>query len=293
MALDKSGYTYCHEHLHIDLSHIKKNSDCFLNQYENIRDELVSLKSQGVSNIIEVTNRFMGRNPHFIENLMKDTQVNILLSTGYYIDGFFPDKLKYLNTQDIANEMITDLTSNIDGSGLKASLIGEIGSSKNEFTLTEKKVFKAAAIAHLETGAPISTHTSFSTCGIEQIDLLRNMNVDLEKVTIGHCDLDDKFDYLLKLVCSGCMVQFDTIGKNTYYPDESRAESIKQLIERGHVEQIMLSMDITRCSHLKANGGLGFTYLIETFIPLLRQKGVSDNDIEIMMKHNPNKFFSY
>lgn len=293
MEIDTAGYTYCHEHLYIDLSHVKGDKDCLLDQYDNIRNELISLKALGVSNIIEVTNRFMGRNPHFIEDLMRDTQMNILLSTGYYIDGFFPDKIHDLTTNDIAGEMIDELTSGIDGSSLKASLIGEIGSSKGLFTETEKKVFKAAAIAHLETGAPISTHTSFTTCGIDQIDLLRKMKVNLEKVTIGHCDLDDNFDYLLKLLESGCMVQFDTIGKNSYYPDEKRANTIIKLINKGYAEQIMLSMDITRCSHLKANGGLGFSYLMECFIPLLIQKGLSNDHVETMMKHNPNKFFSY
>lgn len=69
--------------------------------------------------------------------------------------------------------------------------------------------------------------------------------------------------------------------------------TIMELINRGYVEQIMLSMDITRCSHLKANGGLGFSYLIDNFIPRLKKKGVNDNYIEVMMKDNPNKFFSY
>lgn len=191
---------------------------------KNIRDELASLKNQGVSNIIEVTNRFMGRNPHFIESLMRDTEMNVLLSTGYYIDGFFPDRVQHFSERQIADEMIVELTSGIDGSRLTASLIGEIGSSENQFTEAEQKIFRAAAIAHLETGAPISTHTSFTTCGIEQIDLLRSMKVNLENVTIGHCDLDDNFDYLLRLVDSGCMIQFDTIGKNNYYPDEKRAK---------------------------------------------------------------------
>ncbi|WP_269078837.1 hypothetical protein [Vibrio anguillarum] len=35
--------------------------------------------------------------------------------------------------------------------------------SGNGFSYAEQKVFRAAAIAHLETGRPISTHQSMST----------------------------------------------------------------------------------------------------------------------------------
>lgn len=62
MLIDPTGYTYCHEHLHIDLSAVKQELDCRLDHYEKIADEMRELKQLGVSNIIEVTNSFMGRN---------------------------------------------------------------------------------------------------------------------------------------------------------------------------------------------------------------------------------------
>ncbi len=68
MLIDPTGYTYCHEHLHIDLSAFKQELDCRLDHYEKIVDEMRELKQLGVSNIIEVTNSFMGRNPQFIED---------------------------------------------------------------------------------------------------------------------------------------------------------------------------------------------------------------------------------
>ena len=67
MLIDNTGYTYCHEHLHIDLSPYKGDIDCRLDQYELLKDEMCALVKLGVYNIIEVTNSFMGRNPQFIE----------------------------------------------------------------------------------------------------------------------------------------------------------------------------------------------------------------------------------
>ncbi|MDX1303058.1 phosphotriesterase-related protein [Photobacterium sp.] len=289
--IDDSGYTYVHEHLHIDLSPQKGDSDCRLDQYDLIKKELLQLKSRGVFNIVEVTNRFMGRNPRFIEDLANDTGMNILLSTGYYIEGFFPPELYTKSAREIGREMVDEIENGIAGSGMKASLIGEIGSSENTFTDIEKKVFEAAAYAHLKTGCPISTHQSMSSMGRQQVMWLKQYGVNMNNVTIGHCDLKDNLDDIVWLIDQGCYVQFDTIGKNSYYPDTKRLDMLEVLSERGYLERVMLSMDITRRSHLKENGGLGFCYLMDEFVPTLRERGISQQGIDTMLKHNPSKLF--
>ncbi|NVJ55478.1 MAG: phosphotriesterase-related protein [Vibrionaceae bacterium] len=289
--IDPTGYTYCHEHLHIDLSAQKHTLDCRLDQYELLCDEMCEVQKRGVRNIVEVTNSFMGRNPQFIENLINDTGINVLLSTGYYIEGFFPEHLYQMSVKQIAQGMIDEIETGIDGSSLKASVIGEIGSSKDSFTETEKTVFQAAAIAHLETGRPISTHQSMSTMGCSQLQLLQKSGVAMDQVTVGHCDLRDNLDHILWMLDQGCYVQFDTIGKNSYYPDQKRAETLALLCQRGYENQLMLSMDITRRSHLKANGGLGFSYLMDEFVPLLVQHGISHDQINTLLRVNPTRLF--
>lgn len=72
--IDASGYTCAHEHLHIDLSGFKNDPDCCLDQYELIRQEMKDLMALGVRNIIEVTNRYMGRDPQFMLDRIRDTE---------------------------------------------------------------------------------------------------------------------------------------------------------------------------------------------------------------------------
>ena len=55
MNFDPTGYTWVHEHLHIDLSGFKNNLDCRLDQYDLICQEMKDLRALGVSNIIEAT----------------------------------------------------------------------------------------------------------------------------------------------------------------------------------------------------------------------------------------------
>ncbi|GAS72393.1 phosphotriesterase-related protein [Citrobacter werkmanii] len=291
MSFDPMGYTWVHEHLHIDLSGFKNNLDCRLDQYDLICQEMKDLRALGVSNIIEMTNRYMGRNPQFMLDLMRDTGINVMACTGYYQDAFFPEHVATRSVEQLAQEMIDEIIIGIDGTELQAGIIAEIGSSEGVITPLEEKVFIAAARAHNETGRPISTHTSFSTMGLEQLTLLRTYGVDLSRVTVGHCDLKDNLDNILRMIDLGAYVQFDTIGKNNYYPDEKRIGMLHALRNRGLLNRVMLSMDITRRSHLKANGGNGYDYLLTTFIPQLRQSGFSQADVDTMLRDNPSQFF--
>ncbi|MCP1629181.1 phosphotriesterase-related protein [Citrobacter amalonaticus] len=291
MNFDPTGYTWVHEHLHIDLSGFKNNLDCRLDQYDLICQEMKDLRALGVSNIIEMTNRYMGRNPQFMLDLMRDTGINVVACTGYYQDAFFPEHVAARSVEQLAQEMVDEIVIGIDSTELKAGIIAEIGSSEGMITPLEEKVFIAAARAHIETGRPISTHTSFSTMGLEQLALLQAHGVDLSRVTVGHCDLKDNLDNILRMINLGAYVQFDTIGKNNYYPDEKRIGMLHALRNRGLLNRVMLSMDITRRSHLKANGGNGYDYLLTTFIPQLRQSGFSQADVDTMLRDNPSQFF--
>ncbi len=288
---DRRGYTYAHEHLHIDLSPFKRDMDCRLDCYALLADEMKTLVNKGVLNLVEVTNRYMGRNPQFMLDLMQESGINILASTGYYQQEFYPPHVAQHSAQQLAQEMIDEIEQGIDGTSLRASVIAEIGSSVDVITPTEEKVFHAAALAHLATGKPISTHTSFSTMGLEQLQLLMHHGVAAEHIVIGHCDLRDQWETLLRILETGALIQFDTIGKNNYYPDEKRVATLLALSQRGLLGQVMLSMDITRRSHLATNGGPGFSYLIDIFVPMLLQAGIHQQEIDLMLRDNPNTFF--
>ncbi|MDU7940506.1 MAG: phosphotriesterase-related protein, partial [Citrobacter freundii] len=45
MNFDPTGYTWVHEHLHIDLSGFKNNLDCRLDQYDLICQEMKDLRA--------------------------------------------------------------------------------------------------------------------------------------------------------------------------------------------------------------------------------------------------------
>lgn len=284
------GYTLMHEHMTIDLSRIKNDPDTILHAEEETIRELKELYTFGVRRILDVTNHGMGRDLAFVERLEATSGVEIVSTTGYYKDPFFPDGFAERTVEEIAAEMVRELKADAASAPLnRIKVIGEIGTSLNEWTPNEKKLFEAAVLAHKEIGALITTHTSLGTLGMEQIRFFEERNVDLSRVIIGHQDLNENEDEVIEIARRGATVGFDTIGKNNYRPDADKIETLLKLIDEGLSDRVVFSLDITRRSHLKDAGGIGYPYLFTSFLPLAREKGVSEEVLTQILSENPNR----
>lgn len=285
-----SKMLYAHEHTTIDLSGPKHNPDCRLDDFEATVEEFRRLAQKGVAGIIDQTNRGMGRNVAYTCRAAQAAGLTIVHATGYYKEPFLPAECYQLSEQQLAGIMIGELTEGIEGTGIKAALIGEIGTSK-EMTDTEAKVFRAASRAHCETGAPICTHTTLGTLGMEQTDLFASFGVDLSRVVLSHIDLSADLDYMKALLDRGVNIAFDTVGKNNYQPDALRASQLSALCAAGYAGQIVMSMDITRRSNFADRGGPGYSYLLDTFVPMASEAGVPDRDWDKLLFGNAARIY--
>jgi phosphotriesterase-related protein len=235
---------------------------------------------------VDVTNDGMGRNPAYVANVEKETGITIVHSTGFYKEPFLPERVYGQTVQEMADWMIGEIRGGIDG-GVKPGMIGEIGTSKNTMTETEKKVFDASVIAAKETGLPIYTHTTLGTYAPEQAAYFKATGLPMDRIVLGHIDLSGDLDYIRRVLDYGVTIGFDTVGKNNYFPDAKRVEYLLALESEGRLDQIVLSEDLTRKSHLKHKGGIGYCYLFETFIPMLKEAGFKQESLDTMLIHNP------
>ena len=281
-----NGYTMMHEHITIDLSGVKKDTDCQLDCYAETVAEFKKLYEYGVRRIVDVTADGMGRTPDYVSNVEKETGIRIVHSTGFYKEPFLPERVYSQTVQEMADWMIGEIRQGIDG-GAKPGMIGEIGTSKNTMTETEKKVFDASVIAARETGLPIYTHTTLGTYAPEQAAYFKATGLPMDRIVLGHLDLSGDLDYIRRVLDTGISIGFDTVGKNNYFPDAKRVEFLLALEAEGRLDQIVLSEDLTRKSHLKYKGGIGYCYLFETFIPMLKAAGLKQESLDRMLIHNP------
>lgn len=288
----QNGYTLMHEHMTIDLSGQKHNLDCKVDCIDEITKEMKKLYSKGVRNIVEVTNRGMGRNVKNIVKISKESGINFICSTGFYKEPFLPDYVYEMDKEEIAELLINDIEIGIDGTGIKAQLLGEIGTSKDHMTKEEEKIFESVVIAHKKTGVPISTHTTLGTNALGQIEFFEKNNVDLSKVNIGHVDLSGDVQYIIEILSKGVYISFDTIGKNNYLLDSKRVEMLKILQDMNLLNKVFLSQDISRKSNMEFMGGIGYSYIFDSFIPMLKEKGITDESLDLMLHKNPMNFFN-
>ena len=82
------------------------------------------------------------------------------------------------------------------------------------------------------------------------------------------------------------------IGKKRGWGDEYRANTVRKVKDWGYLDQVLLSMDICRKEDLRSAGGYGYAYLFESFIPMLEKRGITEDDVELMLKKNPERVLS-
>ena len=89
---------------------------------------------------------------------------------------------------DLADEIVREATEESRGVGIKAGIIGEIGTDKPWLSAQEERVHRAAARAARRTGLAITTHAVQSTVGLDQLTVFEAEGADLSRVVIGHAD---------------------------------------------------------------------------------------------------------
>jgi phosphotriesterase-related protein len=52
-------------------------------------------------------------------------------------------------------------------------------------------------------------------------------------------------------------------------------------------------MDICANSQMHARGGHGYDHLLRNFVPLLREEGVSEPDIQMILVDNPRRILAF
>ena len=279
----KDGYTLMHEHLTIDLM----PGDLGGADFDILCRELTELYTFGVRNIVDLTNQGMGRNPEVLRNLASATGMNLIPSTGYYLEAYMPPDIRTRPIEELAEEAVRELTWGIDEEGYTAGVIGEIGWSAPEAGELECRVWEAMSMAAAKTGAIISTHPSNGREQIPQAEFLIKRGIKPEKIVIGHAEFFPDEKALLALVDLGVNIGIDMIGQNGQDRDEYRADMVVMLRDRGFLSQVTLSMDLCEQQELRQYGGFGYAHLFKSFLPLLRDRGITEDEIDLMLGRNP------
>ncbi len=322
---DQLGVTLSHEHIFIDMRgcvDVSGNEpECFyqnvdmnnrgevladpyaildnalLDEMDAAAAEVAEFQKWGGQTIVDCTLDEIGRDPIALKEVSQRTGVNIIAGCGHYYHKAHYPYVKTASVEMLAEEMIRDIREGIGDTGIKAGIIGEIGTSA-VISEDEKKVLRAAGIAGYETGKAIHVHTDLYTCnGFEVIDILTSEGVAPEKICIDHVDVQPKPDYIRALMDRGAYVEFDNFGKEFYLSEErrfiydlERIRLLKQLIEAGYGRQILLCNDICLKTMWKTYGGAGYAHVLRTVRHMALENGIDENTYNAFFTENIKRF---
>ncbi|RKX77615.1 MAG: aryldialkylphosphatase [Spirochaetes bacterium] len=265
--------------------------------------ELNWAKENGVKTIVELSSIGMKRNPEGLRRLAESTGLNIIMGCGYYIEEFLPGEVKNLSIEQIEAEIVNDIVNGSEKSGIRSGIIGEIGCSQS-WTDFERKVMRAAIIAQKETGAAINVHPYRSPdAGLQIIRFIEKHGGDPTRTIISHIDRTI-FDIksVLELAKSGCNIEYDFFGiETTYYPfqnidlpnDGIRLKHIRALLDGGYTGQVLISHDICTKTRQKTYGGHGYSHILRNVVPLMKNRGFSNEEIVTILETNPRRILTF
>ncbi len=267
--------------------------------------ELRYFKEAGGTTIVDATTEGIVRRPAALKRVSEATGINIVMGAGWYVRDSHTDLVRNATEGELVELMLRDIYEGIDGTDIRAGVIGEIGVSEY-FDETEHKVLRAAGIAAIRSGYPILVHINpWTTHGVEAADILLGLGVSPEKITICHIDVENRRDYIHALLERGVFVEFDNFGKEYYVPESSRrlgygpfvndgdrVKLIHELISEGYLGQLLISCDVCLKSLLVSYGGHGYAHVLENIVPRLYEEGVTPEEVSVMLKDNPARFLN-
>jgi predicted metal-dependent phosphotriesterase family hydrolase len=286
------GVTLPHEHLLVDFFRVSMNGDGILDDVPLAIDEVAQFKANGGRTIVEVTSGGLGRQPADLKRISEATGVHIVMGSGWYKERFFGPEVYETPTHLLADMIVRDLTEGVDGTGIRAGIIGEVGSMGSYIAPSEERVMRAAARAHRRTGVAIMTHAIRSPVGLDQLDILAEEGADLRRIIIGHCDSYPEPDYHEAIARRGAFVEFDRVQGKHEWETAKRAALVLSLVEKGYIEHVLLAQDICEKSSLRAYGGQGYSFVITHFAARLRAAGLSDAQLHTILVENPRAALS-
>jgi phosphotriesterase-related protein len=246
--------------------------------------------------VVDLTPAAMGRDPAALVRAAEETGMHIVMGTGIYHEAHHPESIDGLCDTEIAEILVRDITVGVDGTGIRAGIIGEQGTFTGPMTEREKVVFRASAMAAMETGVAVTTHTHLGLNALDQIDVLVSQGLPPDRIVIGHLDDGEPdLELIREIIRRGAWAQFDDIGyeyfterlKIQMTTDVVRARKLLRLAEEGLADRVILASDFGMQRHLQARGGPGLVVLADGFRRTAVGEGVPTDVLDQCMITNP------
>ena len=299
------GFTLSHEHVLVTSAGIQYVYPEFIDREGTISKAVADFKeaySEGLRSIIDVTTIDLGRDIRMLEQVSRESGINIICATGTWRD--IPRVFWTASPDMIAPLYIREIEEGIEGTGIKAAII-KVANDVGGVTKEGEIILRAAARAQKATGVPISTHTyAPERVGEQQVRIFEEEGVDLNRVYVGHSNDTTDTDYLIGLLDKGVWIGLDRYpgGRMPGTPNwETRTETAKKLIDAGYGHRIMLGHDWSVTLSIASRemqedrrkyNPDSYLFITRNVLPKLKELGATDEQVNRIMVDNVRNFFA-
>jgi phosphotriesterase-related protein len=264
---------------------------------------LTELFELGIRTVVDLTVPGLGRDVRLVAEVAERAPVTLVASTGWYTPNVLPTFFQFhgpgrtIDGPDPLVELfVRDITDGIAGTSVRAGML-KVMTDVDGITPDVGRVMSAAAVAHRETGVPITTHSHpASRNGLAQQAFLGERGVPPERIIIGHSGDTGDLDYLRELMDNGSTIGVDRFGMEQVLPDDRRVRAVVTLVEQGYADRMVLSHDAAFYSHVTPpswRAGHAPRWRMDTIprhiVPALRDTGVPADQIDQMLVRNPRR----
>ena len=155
----KMGFTLCHEHVMTGSAGVAASYPELVDRdsiTERAVEDLSGTRVGGVSTMVDLTTFDLGRDVRMIRDAAQRSGMQIIVATGTWLE--VPRTFWQLGPDVVSKLYVRELEQGIDGTDIRAGVI-KVANDEGGVTERGEVVLRAAARAHLATGAPIYTHT--------------------------------------------------------------------------------------------------------------------------------------
>ncbi len=312
---DRLGRTYMHEHIFVLTPDVQQNyPEEWGDEEDRVADaveKLGALAGSGVGTIVDPTVIGLGRYlPRIVRIADRVPELNIIVATGCYTYGdvpfFFHHRGPALDAvlgtavpDPMVDLFVGDIEHGITGTGVRAGLL-KCAIDEQGLTGGVERVMRAVARAHHATGAPITVHThpASRTGLVVKRVLVDEEGVDPSRIVLGHSGDSGDADHLSELAEAGFLLGMDRFGINLGTTFEARCDIVVELCRRGFADRMVLSHDAACYIDWIDPAVIPFMpqwhylHIGEDVLPYLREKGVTEDQIDTMLVGNPRHYFA-
>lgn len=244
----------------------------------------------GIRGFVDCSPAYIGRDPVLLRDLSRASGLHILTNAGYYKEPYLPPHALTDTPDKLAARWVREAEEGIEGTDVRPGFI-KIAVNPGPLLPVQETIVRAAARAQQQTGLAIACHTAHPVAGLAALDLLEEEGAPLDRFIVVHTDAIEDRAVHLELRDRGAWIEYDAIG---WKPLDWHADLIEWFLEQRGPEWLLLSHDAGWYWAGEPGGGTQkpFTPLVRDLLPLLRERGVSEDVLHQLLISNPARAFA-